>query len=331
MATLTVSELAEKIGATVVGDGSARISSVNTLEEAKAGEISFLSNPRYERLLGSTQATAVIAGLSVRSARVTLLRTGDPYYAFMQAVILLHGHRKHPHEGIHAGAHIDEAATVGQGTVAYPGVYVGPRAKVGKDCILYPNAVVYDDCVVGDRVTLHAGAVIGHDGFGYATHKGKHYKIPQIGNVILEDDVEVGANVAIQRATLGSTVIGRGTKMSDLISIGHAARIGADGLLVSLVGIAGSTKIGHHAIIGGQSGVVGHIQLGDNVTVAAQSGVINDVGDQSLMMGSPAMPAPHARRVLTLVAQLPELLARIRKLEHQVAELSSVEEEEETK
>ena len=224
-------------------------------------------------------------------------------------------------------AHVDASAVVGSGSILYPGVYVGPRASVGKNCILYPNAVVYDDCILGDRVTLHAGAVVGQDGFGYSTHKGTHHKIPQIGNVIIEDDVEIGASVAIQRATLGSTVIGRGTKIERFGGDRHAARIGSDALLVSLVGVAGSTKIGHHAIFGGQSGVVGHVNIGDHVTVAAQSGVINDVPDQSLMMGSPAMPAKQARRVLTLVGQLPELLARIRKLEQQVAELSISEED----
>jgi UDP-3-O-[3-hydroxymyristoyl] glucosamine N-acyltransferase len=239
----------------------------------------------------------------------------------MQAVVLLHGHRKHPFAGIHPKAHVDESATIGSGTILYPGAYVGPRARVGKDCVLFPNAVVYDDCVLGDRVTLHAGSVVGQDGFGYATHKGVHHKIPQMGNVIVEDDVEVGANVAIQRATMGSTVIGKGTKLSDLISIGHAARIGEGGLLVSLVGIAGSTRIGHHVTIGGQAGVVGHLNVGDNVMIAAQAGVVSDVADKSLMYGSPATPAPKGRKVLSLITQLPDLLDRIRKLEQELAEM----------
>jgi len=198
---LTVAQLAKQIGAVVVGDGGAEISSAQTLEAAGPGQISFLSNPKYEKLLKTSHAAAVIVGNSVRSNRVTLLRTADPYYAFMQAVVLLHGHRRHPHRGTHRDAHIDATAKIGKGTTIYPGVYVGPRARIGADCILYPNAVVYDDCVLHDRVILHAGAVIGQDGFGYATHGGVHHKIPQIGNVIVEDDVEVGANVAIQRAT----------------------------------------------------------------------------------------------------------------------------------
>jgi UDP-3-O-[3-hydroxymyristoyl] glucosamine N-acyltransferase len=324
--SVTISELAEKIGAVVSGDGSTVISSAQTLEEAGPGQVSFLSNPKYTKLLATTKASAVIAPRDARSDRVTLLHTADPYYAFMQAVVLLYGYRQHPHRGIHPGATVDSTAKVGTGSVLYPGAYVGPRAVLGKDCILYPNAVVYDDCVLGDRVTLHAGAVIGQDGFGYSTHKGVHHKIPTIGNVILEDDVEIGANVAIQRATLGSTVIGKGTKMSDLISIGHGAKIGPAGLLVSLVGVAGSTKIGHHVTIGGQAGVVGHLNIGDNVIIAAQAGVMEDVQDQALMMGSPATEAPHGRKVLSLTTQLPELLERIRHLEQQVAELASDEE-----
>lgn len=317
--SITISQLAGHIGAAVLGDGSALISSANTLEEAGPGQISFVANAKYEKLLATTRASAVITGPDVRSDRVTLLRHRDPYYAFMQAVVFLHGHRKHPHAGIHSKAHVDASASIGIGSILYPGVYVGPRARVGKDCILYPNAVVYDDCILGDRVTLQAGAVIGQDGFGYATHKGIHHKIPQVGNVILEDDVEVGANVAIQRATLGSTIIGRGTKMSDLIGIGHAARVGEGGLIVSLVGIAGSTRIGHHVTIGGQAGLVGHINVGDNVMIAGQAGVINDVPDKAMMYGSPAVPAPKGRKILNLLTQLPELTQRIKQLEQQLA------------
>jgi len=320
--TITLAELAKQIGAVVVGDGTALVSSANTLEDAQPGQISFLSNPKYEKLLPATKAAAVIVGTAITCPGLNLLQTADPYYAFMQAVVLLHGHRRHPHQGIHPQAHVDAAATVGPGSILYPGAYVGPRAKLGRDCILYPHAVVYDDCVLGDRVTLHAGAVIGVDGFGYATHQGVHHKIPQVGNVIIEDDVEIGANVTIQRATLGSTVIDRGSKLSDQVAIGHATRIGPHALIVSLVGIAGSTRIGHHATIGGQAGIVGHINIGDNVVIAAQAGVVNDVEDRAMMIGSPASPSPYGRKNLMLQGQLPDLLARIRQLEQQVAELA---------
>jgi UDP-3-O-[3-hydroxymyristoyl] glucosamine N-acyltransferase len=329
---MKVSELAQRIGAAVVGDGEREVSTCATLDEAGAGQLSFLANPRYVRQLDTTNAGAVVAGLNVSNERVTLLKAKDPYYAFTQAVVLLHGHRKHPHVGVHPNAHVDPSATVGEGTVIYPGAYVGPRAKVGRDCILYPNAVVYDDCVLGDRVTVHAGAVIGVDGFGYATHPvaqadgtrvAVHHKIPQTGNVILEDDVEIGANCAIQRATLGSTVIGRGTKFGDLIDIGHATKIGAHGLFVGLIGIAGSVTVGHHATMAGQVGVAGHLKIGDNVTVAAQAGVMNSIPDQTTVLGAPAMDAAHARKVYLAFTQLPELVQRIKQLEQRIEELGA--------
>jgi UDP-3-O-[3-hydroxymyristoyl] glucosamine N-acyltransferase len=224
---------------------------------------------------------------------------------------------------VHPTAYVDPTATVGEGTVVYPGCYVGPEVKIGRDCILYPNVAVYEKCILGDRVTIHAGTVIGEDGFGYATHGGEHHKIPQVGNVIIEDDVEIGANCAIDRGTLGSTIIGKGTKTSNLIAIGHNTTVGPHGLLVAQVGIAGSVTIGHHVTIAGQVGVAGHIKLGDNVTIAAQSGVINDIPDQSTVMGAPAMPASQGRRVYTIFTQLPELVERIKRLEQALDELSS--------
>jgi UDP-3-O-[3-hydroxymyristoyl] glucosamine N-acyltransferase len=319
--TISISQLAEKIDAVVVGDGNTSVSSLATLEDAKPGQISFLSNPKYEKLLETTEASAVIASKTTRSKRVTLLRCADPYFGFMQAMVLLHGHRKHPHAGVHPGAFVDPTAKIGEGCAIYPGAFVGPRAVLGRGCVLYPNAVIYEDCVLHDRVTLHAGAVIGQDGFGYATHGGAHHKIPQVGIVEIHDDVEIGANVTIQRATLGKTVIGAGTKMSDLVAIGHGASLGEHGLLVSLVGIAGSSKMGDHLTIGGQAGVAGHLVIGNRVTIAARAGVINDAEDGTVLYGAPATPAPHGKKGLTLLAQLPELAERIRKLEAQLEKL----------
>ena len=328
--SLSLKELAGRIDAEVAGDGNLEVDSVNTLEDARPGQVSFLANRRYAAQLETTRASAVIVVPGVESGRVALLKTKDPYYAFARAVVLLHGHRRHPHEGIHPKAHVEATATVGERTVIYPGAYVGPRARVGRDCILYPNATVYDDCVLGDRVILQAGAVVGSDGYGYATHKGAdgvpvHYKIPQVGNVVIEDDVEVGANCAIARAALGSTVIGRGAKLDNLVALGHGVKVGPHCLLVAHVGIAGSTTLGHHVTLGGQVGVAGHLKVGDNVTVAAQSGIIGDVPDQTTLMGTPAMPAGAARRVYAIFTQLPALADRVRKLEAQVGELATDE------
>jgi UDP-3-O-[3-hydroxymyristoyl] glucosamine N-acyltransferase len=235
-------------------------------------------------------------------------------------VIALHGHRRHPHAGIHPRAAVDSSAVVGEGSVLYPGVYVGPRAVIGRDCILYPNVVIYDDSVLGDRVIIHAGASIGHDGFGFATSGGIHHKIPQVGNVVVEDDVEIGANAAIQRAAMGSTVIGKGSKIDSLVSVGHGSKIGAHALLVSQVGVAGSTTLGHHVTLGGQVGVAGHLKIGNHVTVAAQGGITNDVPDGSVLLGSPAMPLNQGRRVYVLFTKLPELWERVRRMEQRLAD-----------
>jgi UDP-3-O-[3-hydroxymyristoyl] glucosamine N-acyltransferase len=327
---MTLTELAAAIGADLAGDGTVVVSSAATLEEAQPGQVTFLANPKYLKHLETTKASAVVVASNVEppAEGPALLKATDPYFAFREAVVALHGYRRHPHAGIHPAAHVDPTATVGEGTIIYPGVFVGPRARVGRDCILYPNVVVYDDCVLGDRVTIHACTSIGHDGFGYATHKDadgvvRHHKIPQAGNVIIEDDVEIGANCSIDRATLGSTVVGRGTKFSNNIAIGHGTKIGPHGLLVAQVGVAGSVTIGRYATMGGQVGVVGHLKIGDRVTIGAQSGVAADVPDGQTILGTPAIPIGQCRRVWVLTTKLPDLADRVRELEEQVARLST--------
>jgi len=320
--SLTLAQLAERIGAELAGDATIRVSSAATLEDATPGDISFLSNPSYAKLLQTTKAGAVIVGRNIAADHLNLLKAGDPYLAFAKAVIALHGPVTHPQAGIHPRALVEPTATIGEGCILYPGVYVGAGAKIGRDCVLHPNAVIYHDCILGDRVIVHAGASIGHDGFGFATSKGTHHKVLQIGDVVVGDDVEIGANTAIARAALGSTVIASGTKIDALVAIGHGVKVGEHGLLVSQTGIAGSTVIGHHVTFGGQVGVAGHLSIGDNVTVAAQGGIIADVPDKSVLIGSPAMPYTYGRRVYLLFTKLPELLERIQELEQKVAELT---------
>ena len=322
---MTVEELAREIGAEVAGDGKATITSAATLEDAQAGQISFLANPKYAKQIDSTKATAVILApkIAATAKNVTLLRAADPYFAFMKAVIRLHGHRKHPFAGVHTDAHVDPGASIGENTVIYPGVYVGPRSKIGRDCILYPNVTIYEDCIIGDRVIVHASTVIGADGYGFATHKGEHHKLPQIGNVIIEDDVEIGAGCSIERAALDSTIIGKGTKIDQLVVVGHGSKIGPHCLLVAQTGIAGSVTLGHHVTLAGQTGVSGHLKIGNNVTIGAQSGVISDIDDQATLVGSPAMPVSHARRVYMLFTQLPDIVERIKALEDKIEELGS--------
>jgi UDP-3-O-[3-hydroxymyristoyl] glucosamine N-acyltransferase len=324
---MKLEELAKQTGAEVIGDGSVEVTSVSTLDDAQPGQVTFLSNPKYIKQLQTTKASAVFVAPGISTDHTNLLRLKDPYHGFAQAVVLLHGHRKHPHAGVHPKAFVEQSATVGEGTVIYPGAYIGPRVKVGQNCIIYANASIYEDCVIGDRVILHSGAVIGVDGFGYATNNGIHHKIPQIGNVVIEEDVEIGANTTIARAAIGSTVVGKGTKIDAQVMVGHGTTIGPYGMIVAQVGIAGSVTMGHHVTLAGQVGVAGHLTIGNLVMVGAKAGIVNDVPDQSTLMGQPAMPISHGRRVYTQFMKLPELNERVKRLEQQIEELASGDED----
>jgi UDP-3-O-[3-hydroxymyristoyl] glucosamine N-acyltransferase len=336
----TIQELATLVGGRVVGDGSVRVSAASTLSRAGKNDISFLANVKYEKQLATTLAGAVIVGQEM-PASVPLLVAKDPYYAFMQVVVALHGHRTHKKTGISKRAWIADSARIGKDTdvhdfatvsddavigercVVYPGVFIGPDVRVGDDCIFYPNACIYDNSVIGNRVIVHAGAAIGEDGFGFATHGGEHHKIPQIGIAILEDDVEIGACCGIERGTLSDTVIGKGSKLGDMVAIGHGTVVGPHCLLVAQVGIAGSTTLGHHVTLGGQVGVVGHITVGNNVTVGAQAGVINNIADGQTVVGAPAIDIGRARRAYSLIQYLPDMKQSIRRLEKELEDLQS--------
>ena len=339
MAEMTLTELAERIGGRVDGDGQATVSGVAPLATAGPGEVAFLANEKYLRFMGVTQAAAVIVADDYDGAGGPLIRCGDPYFAFREAMVAFYGFRSHPFDGIDKRAAIHSEATVaegvragpfvtvergaeiGKGATLYPGVYVGENARVGADCILHANAVVYDRCVLGDRVTIHAGSSIGQDGFGYATHGGQHHKIPPAGWVEIGDDVEIGANCTIDRAAMGATVIGAGTKLSNNIAIGHGAQLGEHCLMVAQSGVAGSTQVGNYVAFAAQSGAVGHIRIGDRARIGAQTGVINDVPDDQEVLGSPHFPLARARRVYATFSQLPELRQAVKKLTRQVNNL----------
>lgn len=326
---------------TLTGDPQQCIQHVATLEDAADGDVSFLSNPKYEKMLQTTKASAVVLGRDVTAPEhLNLVRVDDPYAAITVLIVKLHGYRRHRpvapdrarsaiHETaqigenatIHPGASIDEDAVIGRDAVIYPGCYVGPRCRIGDNVLLYPNVVIYDDTLIGDRVTIHANTTIGEDGLGYAPYEGRWVKIPQIGCVEIEDDVEIGANCSIDRATLGKTVIGRGTKFSNLIAIGHGTRVGEHCLLVAQTGIAGSVTVGHHVTMAGQAGIVGHIRIGDNVTVGAKAGVINNVPDGETVLGQPAIPIADMRRQAVHVQRLPDLTKKVKRLEKELAEL----------
>ena len=337
---MTLVELADLLGAELRGDPEVVVDRCAGLESAESSDLSFLANIRYRSHLDTTRAAAVLTTPDVQCpSGLHQLTCDDPYYAFRNAVIALQGTKQHPppmdadergisrQAAVHAGASIGEGtkvhpfavvetgACVGRGCHLYPGVWIGPDATVGDDCILYPNCVVHDRCELGNRVTLHAGTVIGNDGFGYATHDGTHHKIPQHGIVVLEDDVEIGGNCAIERATMGETRIGAGTKFADLISIGHGTTLGPHCLLVSLVGVAGSVKVGHHVVLGGQTGVAGHIEIGDCVQAIAQTGIAANIEPGAVVGGAPAVPVDVAKRNLLAGMNLADLFRRVKKLE----------------
>ncbi|MDD5459869.1 MAG: UDP-3-O-(3-hydroxymyristoyl)glucosamine N-acyltransferase [Phycisphaerae bacterium] len=342
MQTKTLKELAEYVGATIQGDPNAVITSVAAIEIAKQGQITFISNKKYIPQLHTTKASAVITNIK-EPCSTNLLIIDDPYYAFMQIVVLMHGHRKHKNCGISPKASIDKTArigkncniydhafisenvTIGDNCTIYPGAFVGPGTTVGNDCILYANAVVYDDCIVGDRVIIQAGGVVGQDGFGFATHKGVHHKIPQIGKAIIEDDVEIGSCAVIERGTISDTVIGKGTKVGDMVAIGHGTVVGPYCLLVPQVGISGSATLGHHCVIAGQAGIVGHIKIGNLVTIGAQAGVINNVPDGSTIVGAPAIDAGQAKRAYPLISTLPEMRKALKSIEKRLNKLEGNE------
>jgi UDP-3-O-[3-hydroxymyristoyl] glucosamine N-acyltransferase len=337
----TLGELAEYVGGRVVGDSSVVINSASTLGRASEGDISFLANVKYEKQIQTTKAGAVIVGKEIPGIPVPLLIADDPYYAFMQIMVLLHGYRKHKKVGISpraiisdsskigADCHIHDFVTVsddakvGDGCIIYPGVFIGQGTTIGNDCIIYPNVVIYDGCKIGNRVIINANSAIGDDGFGYASHRGVHHKMPQIGAVVIEDDVEIGACCGIERGTLGDTIIGQGSKLGDLVAIGHGTKVGPHCLLVAQVGVAGSTTLGHHCIAGGQVGIVGHINIGNNVTIGAQAGVINSIPDGKTVVGAPAIEADQGKRAYSMIEHLPEMRQTIRRLENQIERIVS--------
>jgi UDP-3-O-[3-hydroxymyristoyl] glucosamine N-acyltransferase len=335
----TLGEIAQYVGGRVVGDPGLVIRAAATLGEAREGDISFLANRRYEKLLESTQAGAVIVGQELPGARVALLVADDPYFAFAQALVFLYGYRRHKEVGVSprasiapsaklgAGCHVHDFVTIaedvviGSGCILYPGVFIGAGTRIGDECILYPNVTVYDGSTLGQRVIVNANSTVGVDGFGYATHEGVHHKIPQVGGVVLEDDVEIGSSCSIERGTLGDTVIGQGSKLGDLVTIGHGTRVGPHCLLVAQVGIAGSTTVGHHCTIGGQAGIVGHITIGNHVTIGGRAGVVNSLPDGETVLGAPAIEAGEARRSYMMIPYLPQMRQDIRNLQNDVQHL----------
>lgn len=335
----SLAELAERVGGRVEGDGSLRLERVMPLEEAGPSDVSFFANRRYAADFAATRAGAVIVGESEEApAGRTLLRAANAYLAFAKIATLFHPPREpvpeispravisdgaviDPSAEIQDLAHVGRGATIGARTILFPGVVVGDGARIGDDCVLHPNVVVRERCVVGNRCTLQPGAVLGGDGFGFAFDMEgdgsgpRHVKVPQSGIAELEDDVELGANCTVDRATLGKTIVRRGAKIDNLVQLAHNVEIGPLSLIAAQTGISGSTKVGMGVAMGGQVGIVGHLSIGDGARFAAKAGVHNDVPAGEIYSGFPAGPHRDWLRESAAVRVLPALVKRVRELE----------------
>lgn len=316
--SVPISEIIEYVGGDYSGPLDLAITSVNTLSDAASHEISFLSNPKYADQLPMSKAGAVLVPQQLSGDDPRWIRVTDPYFAMSQVVTRWFAVRLFP-RGVSPQASVSASAVVGRDVAIGPfavigedvsvgdrvaifqGVSIEAGTRIGEGTIIYPNVTIYDRSIIGARCVIHSSTVIGADGYGFATHRGKHHKIPQIGIVRIEDDVEIGAGTTIDRAAFGETVIGEGTKIDNLVQIGHNVKIGKHCLIVSQVGIAGSTQLGDYVAVGGQSGLSGHIKIGDRVQIGGGSAVVEDTPDGAKVMGYPAVPfRQFARREATL-------------------------------
>ncbi len=331
--TFSAAVVAKHLEGEVLGDAQIELKGFAPADRAQPGDLTFAETDEFFARAEQSAASAVIvSGEKNSSTGKTLIRVPHARIAFAKALALFFPEPPLP-AGVHpsavvarsaqvdATAHIGpncviaENAVVGGGTILHANNYIGIGAKVGVGCVLFPNATLYARTELGDRVRVHAGAVIGSDGFGYVLDKGIHRKVPQVGNVIVGDDVEIGANVTIDRGALGPTVIGKGTKIDNLVQIAHNVQVGEHSIIIAQAGVAGSTKLGNYVILAGQVGVGGHLQIGNKVTVGAQSGVMHNIPDGQMVLGSPALPDKQTKRQLLALQRLPDLLRRVSALE----------------
>ncbi|MBP7217284.1 MAG: UDP-3-O-(3-hydroxymyristoyl)glucosamine N-acyltransferase [Candidatus Omnitrophica bacterium] len=336
----TLQEIARLIDGEVVGDSSLVITGVSGIKEAHAGDITFLANPKYAPLLEKTLASAIITSKEITHCPKPSIRTENPSLAFAKLLSqLMPADVRHP-QGIHPSAVIgkrvtlgknvscgpyvviNDDAVIGDNTIVYAHAFIGNNVRIGGETLIYANVAIREHVTIGDRVIIHSGTVIGSDGFGYVTVEGKHHKIPQVGQVIIEDDVEIGANCAIDRARFEKTVIGKGTKIDNLVHIAHNVIIGEHCLIVAQVGVSGSTTLGNNVILAGQVGLVGHISVGDNAVVMAQAGVNKSIPADAVYWGYPAKPVETARKVNACVQNLPKLYDHVGELRKKVEELT---------
>lgn len=339
----SVGEIAELVGGVVVGDAAARISGVNGIQQARSGDLTFVRSAGYLEHLSTTHATAALVTDRVSEAPITLIQVKDPYRAFVQVLQHCSSEYAPPRpQGIHPTAVIGERVQlgddvaidahvriadeciIGSGTTIYAGSYVGRGSRIGSGSTLHANVTLRESVVVGARCVLHAGVVIGSDGFGFAPVQGRWFKIPQVGNVVIGDDVEIGTNTAVDRATFGSTVIGSGTKIDNLVQIGHNVRIGENCVISGMTGIAGSTTIGNNVTIAAQVGIADHIEIGDGATIAGRAGVATNVKPGQVVSGFPAMEHNAALRIMASTRRLPDMAGRVKQLELRIQELEKI-------
>ena len=331
----TALQLAELIGGVVIGDSRVALSGFAPAGSAKPGDLTFAENEIYFERAEQSAASAILVDADFRSASKSLIQVPNARIGFAKAMALFFPEQKyaagiHPTSVVAKSARVDPTAhigplcyignnaRIGAGVVLQGQDYVGDECHVGDESFFLPNVTLYPRCQLGRRVRIHAGTVIGSDGFGYVYDSGVHRKVPQVGNVVIHDDVEIGANVTIDRGALGPTVIGKGTKIDNLVQIAHNVTIGEHCLVVAQAGIAGSTRLGNFVTLAGQVGLAGHLKIGNRVTIAAQSGVMHDIPDGQKWFGSPAMPDRKMKRQVLATQQLPELLRRVAELERRL-------------
>jgi UDP-3-O-[3-hydroxymyristoyl] glucosamine N-acyltransferase len=335
----TLAQIAKLVGGVVVGDSAVRVCRVSGIKEAKPGAITFLANRRYLSLLDETKASAVITSLDIENASKPLVKVQDPSFAFAQVAHLLSPVLAHHPRGIHktaiiaksakigkgvaAGAYviIEDHAVIGDNTTIYPLCYIGRDVKIGRECLFYSHVSIRENVVIGNRVFIQSGSVIGSEGFGYTKVDGKYKLIPQCGTVVIEDDVEIGANVTVDRARFDKTYIGRGTKIDNLVQIAHNVVIGENTIIVAQVGVSGSTHIGNNVTIAGQVGLVGHIEIGDNAILAAQSGISKSVPPNTMVSGYPARPHRETLKMQAAMERVPEMIKTLGTLKKKIEEL----------
>lgn len=337
----TLGDIAKFVDGEIVGDASLVITGLSGIKEAKEGDLTFVANSKYFPLVPQTKASAVIAPRETPAGSKSLIRTDNPSLAFAKIASIMSEANAFRPSGIHPTAIIadnarlgknvsvgpftviEHGARIGDNTVLFSHCYVGPHTTLGADCLIYSNVSIREKIAIGNRVIVHCGTVIGSDGFGFVNVKGVHVKIPQIGTVQIDDDVEIGANVTIDRARFEKTHIGQGTKIDNLVQIAHNVKIGKNCIIVSQVGISGSTTIEDDCVLAGQVGVAGHLTIGKGTVVASKSGVPSDISPGSFVWGIPAKPHMHAKRVNAALQHLPDYVKVIQDLKRRVAELEA--------